>query len=215
MADNEQTLTPAEHSDLQTRIDEMVTAVSRHAYVLEKDENPTTSNLAQAIKDVAKEFTNEHPNVNIEVHVEEFSLDAESRSGADLYISIVIKGRRKPVSKGILVQAKRREKLNRKAERRRLRNQCNRMRTRMPYDSYVWIFDEQGTHCMKAPKSSDPKLRDLPTSSISVGELIADGVACWRGDESKGIDVGPNVGEALLNRMKQLSVPTGVALVVR
>jgi hypothetical protein len=162
MAENNQTISPKLLDELKTQIDVKVRAVSVHAYALEKEENPTTSNLAQAIKDVAASFTHNNPDIKIEVYIEEFSLAEESRSGADLYVSIVLKDGREDISKGILVQAKRREKLNKKAERRRLRNQSNRMRTRMPYDSYVWIFDENGAHCMRAPKSSDPRLRDLP-----------------------------------------------------
>jgi hypothetical protein len=208
-----QILTPAQLRELAARIDKKVERISKHAHQMAKEENPTTSNIAQAVKDIAEQYAEEQ-GVSLEVYVEEFPLTQEAKSGADLYISIVIGDGRERISKGMLVQAKRLEKLKRKDERRRLRNQSNRMRNRMVDDSYVLGIDENGARCIKAPKSSDPKLWDYPVNSFGMGELIADGIACERGDRRQGIPANSNVPEALRSKMRALSVPYGVAMIV-
>jgi hypothetical protein len=51
--------------------------------------------------------------IKVEVHLEEFSPQEESKSGADLYVSVVRRDHDYPTSKGMLVQSKRREALTR------------------------------------------------------------------------------------------------------
>jgi hypothetical protein len=82
------------------------------------------------------------------------------------------------------VQAKRRTSLLRDDESRRLGNQSKRMYRRSD-DSYVWIYDQDGVTCTKAPRSSRPTLTRT-TNPMSVGELIADGLRCNLGDEDIG-----------------------------
>jgi hypothetical protein len=51
--------------------------------------------------------------------------------------------------------------------------------------SYVWIYEDHGIVSAKAPQSSAPILQRLADAS-SVGELIADGLRCNKGDDNIG-----------------------------
>src|ERR1700722_5603120 len=92
--------------ELEGRIDEAVTNVAEHAHALQKHEVPISSRLAQTISHAVEGLDTSDTGYTLEVFVEEFSPTEESRSGADLYISVVLKDADVQISKGMLVQSK-------------------------------------------------------------------------------------------------------------
>jgi len=168
--------------ELTERIDTIATAIATESRQFDRHEEFTTSRLAQAINDTLQHDPITVPGLALEVHAEEFTKPAEKIAGADLYISLVRKDNDFPKAKGLLVQAKRRSSMLRSDEPRRLGNQCKRMNRRSKKGSYVWIYDDHGITSAKAPQSSEPILQRL-TDASSVGELIADGLRCNKGDE--------------------------------
>jgi hypothetical protein len=200
--------------DLEERVDVAVSRVAEHAQALQKHEVPISSRLAQKIVDVVSEVDTSGTGYKLEVFVEEFTPTEESRSGADLYISIVLKDDDTQISKGLLVQSKHRVALRKTDERRRLRNQSARMRRRAPDASHVFIFDEGQVLCADAPKSSDPKLSGLDHQSMTVGRLITEAFRCREGSPAIGIDSGPSTQQALRSVLSRLSAPLGVAFIV-
>lgn len=154
------------------------------------------------------------PGLALDVHAEEFTKHQEKVAGADLYISVVRKDKDDPISKGMLVQTKRREAMLRSGEPQRLGNQCKQMYRRSKKSSYVWIYERDRVRSVKAPQASKPILQHT-TGSSSVGELIADGLRCNKGDDKIGRELSAEPAEGILEVMKRLSVPNGLDFVVR
>lgn len=207
---------PIEHllHALETKLDAVATKVMEHARDLGKHEEPTTSALAQAIRSELDRYPIDVPGLKLVVSADEFTKKQESKSGADLYIGLVRLDQHFTTSKGMLVQAKNLEALETAEGRRTLRNQSARMRRRLPEDSYVWVFTEGKVLCTKAPKSSDPHLRDLPYKHQSIGNMIAQGLRCQQGDDTKGPLLGASPVRGLRSRIEELSVPRGISFTV-
>jgi hypothetical protein len=200
--------------DLTERIDAVATAIATESRQLDRHEEFTTSRLAQAINDALHRHPITALGLALEVHAEEFTKPAEKVAGADLYISLVRKDVEFPRSKGLLVQAKRRSSMLRSDEPRRLGNQCKRMNRRSKKGSYVWVYDDHGIISAKAPQSAEPILQRL-TDASSVGELIADGLRCNKGDDNIGRELSAEPAAGIKAVMRRLSVPQGLDFVVR
>jgi hypothetical protein len=200
--------------DVTERIDVVATAIATESRQFDRHEEFTTSRLAQAINDALHHDPITAPGLALEVHAEEFTKPAEKVAGADLYISLVRKDVDFPKSKGLLVQAKRRSSMLRSDEPRRLGNQCKRMNRRSKKGSYVWIYDDDGITSAKAPQSSEPILQRL-TDASSVGELIADGLRCNKGDDNIGRELSAEPTVGIKAVMRRLSVSQGLDFVVR
>jgi hypothetical protein len=198
---------------LTERVDAVVDPIARESYQLDRHEEFTTSRLAQAVTSELRDAPITVPGLALEVHAEEFRPTHERKIGADLYISVVRRDLDFTKSKGILVQAKRRISLLRDDESRRLGNQSKRMYRRSD-DSYVWIYEQDGVTCTKAPRSSMPTLTRI-TNPMSVGELIADGLRCNLGDEDIGRDASAPTLEGISDVMQRLTVPRALDFVVR
>jgi hypothetical protein len=198
--------------ELTERVDAVVDRIASESQQFRRHEEYTTSRLAQAINDAIRNHPITAPGLALDVHAEEFTKPQEKVAGADLYISVVRKDTQ--ISKGILVQTKRREAMHRSGEPQRLGNQCKQMRRRSKKSSYVWIYEDDHVLSVKAPQSSKPILQRV-TEASSAGELIADGLRCNRGDEDIGRELSAVPVEGILEVMKRLSVPTGLDFVVR
>jgi hypothetical protein len=198
---------------IEVRVDGIVTDIAIHSYQIERHEEFTTSRLAQAISDDLQKFPIEVPGLKLEVHAEEFEPIQERRTGADLYISLVRRDYDIPVSKGVLVQAKRRVSLLKSDESRRLGNQSKRM-YRRSHSSYVWIYEPDGITCAKAPRSSRPTLTRI-ANPMSVGELIADGLRCNLGGKEIGRDPHASPVDGISAVMRRLSVRGGLDFEVK
>src|SRR5258708_1987811 len=120
---------------LEHRVNQVVAEVAHHAHQMRKQEIPITHSVAQALRN---EFSRplEVEGLEVRVDVEEFTPLQESRSGADLYVSLTREDKDERISKGMLVQSKRYDALKIAEERRRLRNQSARMRRRAHDASY-------------------------------------------------------------------------------
>jgi hypothetical protein len=200
--------------DLAERVDSVVNGIAQESQQYGRYEEPTTSRLAQAINDAIRNHPITAPGLTLDVHAEEFTKRQEKIAGADLYISVVRKDRDNRISKGILVQAKRRDAMLRSDEPQRLGNQCKQMRRRSKKSSYVWIYEDDHVLSVKAPQASKPILQRVAEAS-SAGALIADGLRCKRGDENIGRELSAEPAEGILRVMRRLSVPTGLDFVVR
>jgi hypothetical protein len=198
--------------ELTERVDAVVDRIASESQQFGRHEEYTTSRLAQAINDAIRNHQITAPGLALDVHAEEFTKPQEKVAGADLYISVVRKDTQ--ISKGILVQTKRREAMLRSGEPQRLGNQCKQMRRRSKKSSYVWIYEDDHVLSVKAPQASKPILQRV-TEASSAGELIADGLRCNRGDEDIGGKLSAEPVEGILEVMKRLSVPTGLDFVVR
>jgi hypothetical protein len=198
--------------ELTERVDAVVDRIASESQQFGRHEEYTTSRLAQAINDAIRNHQITAPGLALDVHAEEFTKPQEKVAGADLYISVVRKDTQ--ISKGILVQTKRREAMLRSGEPQRLGNQCKQMRRRSKKSSYVWIYEDDHVLSVKAPQASKPILQRV-TEASSAGELIADGLRCNRGDEDIGGKLSAEPVEGILDVMKRLSVPTGLDFVVR
>jgi hypothetical protein len=198
--------------ELTERVDAVVDRIASESQQFGRHEEYTTSRLAQAINDAIRNHQITAPGLALDVHAEEFTKPQEKVAGADLYISVVRKDTQ--ISKGILVQTKRREAMLRSGEPQRLGNQCKQMRRRSKKSSYVWIYEDDHVLSVKAPQASKPILQRV-TEASSAGELIADDLRCNRGDEDIGGKLSAEPVEGILEVMKRLSVPTGLDFVVR
>jgi hypothetical protein len=200
--------------DLAERVNSVVNGIAQESQQFGRHEEPTTSRLAQAINDAIRNHPITAPGLALDVHAEEFTKHQEKVAGADLYISVVRKDKDDPISKGMLVQTKRREAMLRSGEPQRLGNQCKQMYRRSKKSSYVWIYERDRVRSVKAPQASKPILQHT-TGSSSVGELIADGLRCNKGDDKIGRELSAEPAEGILEVMKRLSVPNGLDFVVR
>ena len=198
--------------DLAERVDSAVDGIARESQQFRRYEEPTTSRLAQAINDAIRHHPITAPGLALDVHAEEFTKRQEKVAGADLYISVVRKDTY--ISKGMLVQTKRRETILRSGEPQRLGNQCKQMRRRSKKASYVWVYEDDHVLSVKAPQASAPILQRV-TDASSAGELIADGLRCNRGDEDIGLELSAEPVEGILEVMRRLSVPNGLDFIVR
>ncbi|OKO73409.1 hypothetical protein [Bradyrhizobium sp. AS23.2] len=199
---------------LTERVDAVANGIANESQQFGRHEEPTTSRLAQAINNAIRNHPITAPGLTLDVHAEEFTRRQEKVAGADLYISIVRKDTDDQISKGILVQAKRRDAMLRSGEPQRLGNQCKQMYRRSKKASYVWIYESDRILSVKAPQASKPILQRV-TGSSSVGELIADGLRCNKGDDKIGRELSADPAAGVLEVMRRLSVPNGLDFVVR
>jgi len=206
---------PAEEllHELEERLNSVIRDVASHASQLEKHEEHVTSRLAQVISDELHRTPIEVDGLRLDVHVEEFNRFQEHRAGADLYISLVRRDYDIPVSKGILVQAKRRTSLLHNDECRRLGNQAKRMYRRSA-SSYVWVYEIRDVVCAKAPRSSRPTLTRI-WNPMTIGALIADGLRCNLGDRDIGRDPSAPITTGIRSVMHRLTVPRGLDFTIK
>jgi hypothetical protein len=88
------------------------------------------------------------------------------------------------------------------------------MNRRSKKGSYVWVYDDHGIISAKAPQSSEPILQRL-TDASSVGELIANGLRCNKGDDNIGRELSAEPTASIKAVMRRLSVPQALDFVVR
>lgn len=193
---------------LKERIDGAVNEIAAESYEMDRREEFTTSRIAQAIAAAVREPI-AADGLRVEVQVEEFPPALERRTGADLYVSTVRKDLADPISKGVLVQAKRRVSVLKTSEQVRLSNQAKRMYRRTG-ESYVAIYDSNGVTCAKAPRSRYPQLSRI-TNPMSVGTLVANSLRCTVGDQKRGRDIWRPVHEGMQAAMRDLVVPFALA----
>lgn len=200
--------------ELTERVDAVANGIASESQQFGRHEEYTTSRLAQAINHAIRNHPITAPGLALDIHAEEFTKPQEKVAGADLYISLVRKDTDDQISKGILVQTKRRDAMIRSGEPQRLGNQCKQMYRRSKKASYVWIYEGDRILSVKAPRASKPILQRV-TDPSSVGELIADGLRCNKGDDKIGRDLDADPAAGIVAVMRKLSIPNGLDFVVR
>jgi hypothetical protein len=196
------------------RIDTLVKAEAEDSFQRGRYEEFTTSRLAGIINSSLRHDRISALGLTLDVHLEEFPKPKETVAGADLYISLVRRDTDEVVSKGLLVQSKRREMLLKTGEPERLGAQCKRMNRRSKKGAYVWIFEDGGVTSVKAPQTTAPLLQRVLEPS-TVGELIARGLRCTAGDRKIGRSAEMDSRVGVSRVMDRLSVRRGLDFVVR
>ncbi len=213
MADQDRPFDPREEellNSLQRAIDKAVARVcARHVGDEPRDgeEEPALSaRIAEAIEAELEHNPMEVDGMRVEVTTRNVRSHGhrsdERRTGVDLLISVVRYDDDQPVSKGLLAQSKLSVALG--DDRRRLRNQANRMSTRTN-ESYVIIIYDDDAVAVPAERARYPKLpSDFERDAMSLGTLIADGLRCVRGDKRIGRDPSVPVRHGLNEVMDRL-----------
>lgn len=187
-------------TELQNLVDNVARHVCENHYEAYTQEPATTARLAQAIEMALERHPINVDGLAIEVATQDMP-DRGSRMekliGGDLYISLVRRDKDVPVSKGMLAQAKWDTKLESDPL---LEQQAARMHRRSK-ESYVLVY---GPHDVLAVPASSI-IGTVPEAEIvTVGELIASGLRCTRGDEKIGRDLNrprPQSMNAMLDRL--------------
>lgn len=191
-------------SKLEKRINKAVSKIAQHSHAMDKHEPHTSSALAQAIRSEFDDDPLTTDDLKLEVYAEEFKSHHETECGADLYIGTISTDTYPPTSKGMLVQSKRMDSIRQKRERKRLRNQCGRMRTRAKDDAYVWVYINGEIRCIRAPKSSSPALTAAHDEYQTVGAMIANALRCNQGRRQIGVGDTEDMPAALKAKMEEL-----------
>lgn len=205
---------PVQRLRVSSRIAEAISDVVRDQYRSGMHEEPDiTSRIAQKLEDRlnGKQAGGHRFGVVAQTVTSHGGKSLEKRLGTDLYIVISVKkADGETIKKGILVQAKRADKLS--SELKRLRGQCGQMTVITKKGSIVWIYGSDGVVTMKA---SDVEAGSLSSSPLT--EMFNEVFLCNIGDKRKvpggdGIDRAA-VGEllkklgartALLMQLKQI-----------
>jgi len=192
------------------RVDSAVDQITRESFQFGRHEEPTTSMLLQAINSAFRSDPVTAGPLALKVHAETFTRPQESHAGADVYVSLVREDLILPRSKGMLIQAKRRTALSKSGEPQRLGAQCKRM-YRRSHASYVWIYEEHGITCGDAPQASQPLFTRV-SNPTTVGELLADGLRCNRGDEGIGRNIALPLHVGVPKVVRDLAIPHALEL---
>lgn len=202
---------------LEAVINKTVKQVCENQIPARTEEPALSSRIAQAIETELEHHPVEVDGMRVEVATQDVPSHGpntlERKTGIDLYVSVIRHDEDEAVSKGILVQSKQGRSIQR--DHKRLRNQSNRMSTRSE-ESYVVIFDDDNAFAIPAKRSCYPKLPDdFRRDEISIGELLADGFRCSRGDENIGRDPEIPRPQPMRDIMQRLKARSGLALVSR
>lgn len=189
---------------------------ARH-YSARTQEHQLTSRLGKAIETVLEH----HPieGFEVQIHTQDFPDRGpgalEKQAGADLYIALVREGEEDTVSKGILVQSKWDRALRVASERRKLREQAERMQRASRDGSYIWVYEPTGIAAYPASAATGPTLALPPFGGQTVGELIADGLRCEAGDRDIGRDTDKPLVDSLNEALERVHAKSALSIVMR
>lgn len=187
---------------IRKRVDSAVTKLATEHYLRNTEEPTLTARLIQLIEERLQQEPVDVPGLKFEWESQtmgSIGRTEEANSGADIYISIVREDNGRRDSKGMLVQAKREDSLERRrSERVRLGTQCRKMRRRTG-DAYVWVFHNSGVRVSRAPPYAEaPRVHGaLSREMTTLGELIVEGLRCKRGDRKIGRILGLPLHEGI------------------
>jgi len=194
---------------LGEQIDGIVTQACQRHYPASTQEHQFTAKIADRLDLRLNNLR--IGDMKVSVHVQDFtdrgSKSQETKTGADLYISVVVDAHDEKVNKGMLVQSKWEDALTRSPKG--LKPQTDKMKARTP-SSYVWGYGPTG---ITVVPSEDVGARGIELSrSMTVGELIADGLRCNQGDPQIGRDLKLPPVESLNVIMEQLAADLAVSV---
>jgi hypothetical protein len=187
---------------IKQRINSAVSKLATEHYLRNTEEPTLTARLIQLIEERLQQEPVDVPGLKFEWESQtmgSIGRTEEANSGADIYISIVREDNGRHDSKGMLVQAKRQDSLERRrSERARLGTQCRKMRKRTD-DAYVWVFHDSGVRVSRAPPYAEaPRVHGiLARETTTPGDLVVEGLRCRRGDRKIGRTLGLPLHEAI------------------
>jgi hypothetical protein len=133
----------------------------------------------------------------------------ERKTGADLYISVVLYGDEEPISKGMLVQAKWDDTFSPTANG--MGEQLRRMLARTQA-AHVWVYYPSGVISIPA---TDVMNGETEENATTAGQLIADGLRCTEGDPLIGRDTSKEIVRSLNEMLRELATDKAVGVTVR
>jgi hypothetical protein len=126
--------------------------------------------------------------------------------GTDLYIAFSVQPHDgPPVRKGLLIQAKRQEKLG--SDWSDLREQCRRMNLVTQKGSVVWLYGPNGVATMRAPDVTNNKVAAIPLS-----QMLDQVFLCWIGDKRRVPGIGHPDRAELREMLEMLGAKNGILL---
>jgi len=133
----------------------------------------------------------------------------ERKTGADLYISVVLDGDEQPISKGMLVQAKWDDTFSSTDADmgEQLKNMLDRTQA-----SHVWVYYPSGAISIPA---IDVMNGETERNATTAGQLIAGGLGCTEGDPSIGRDTSKEIVDSLNEMLRELAADKAVGVTVR
>lgn len=190
-------------------VDGVVAETCGRHYPSITQEHQFTSKLAEALE---REIRGLQVG-GLQIHVQDFPDKGagamEKKSGADLYISVVLETAETTINKGMLVQAKWDDALS--SSKKELDAQQDKMLNRTEA-AYVWIYEPRGIAVVPAGKIRAGKFRYEDAGTI--GELISNGLRCTAGDPELGRNLDQPVAESLESIMRELSIGHAIAFTV-
>lgn len=193
--------------ELKSRIDHSAEIVARESFAMGRHETHISSRLAQVVGDEVRRLSSGIRDFTLYVAVEEFTPVEEKQVGADLYISVYNRAELGE-PKGFLVQCKRSESLGKFGERVRLAKQQRNMRRISQDGSYVCVFTQTGARLAHSSVSAKRILK--PPESWSIGDLVADGLRCKKGDPKIGPEAASPLPFGLNSMMRRFNIAHGI-----
>lgn len=130
----------------------------------------------------------------------------EKPLGTDLYIAFSVQPHGGlPIRKGLLIQAKRQEKLG--LDWSDLREQCRRMNLVTQKGSVVWLYGPNGVATMRAPDVTKNRTVAMPLS-----QMLDQVFRCWIGDKRKVPGTGHPDRAVLREMLETLGAKNGILL---
>lgn len=201
---------------ISRQIEAEVDALVREHVAVGTQEDKLTSRIAERIEAVLLRILPGAWKVQVRVIVHEMSSAGEDsdekKSGADLYIGVVIEDRTSRTSKGALVQAKNADG----PKGAKLDEQCTNMRNETEDAAYVWMYGPDGTTVIDAAEVLHRRPRQhfdtLP--SMTIGDLFEGFFTCTEGDQDIGMLDHPNrtLRQQLFAAMKRYQANGGLAI---
>jgi hypothetical protein len=133
----------------------------------------------------------------------------ERKVGADLYISVVLYGDEKPISKGMLVQAKWDDTFSPGATDMgtQLRHMLARTRA-----AHVWVYEPAEVISIPA---IDVMKEEAHKNATTAGQLVANGLGCIEGDPQIGRDTSKELIRSLNDMLEELAADVAIDVTVR
>jgi hypothetical protein len=206
-----------EHEDRERRerayrlvgeiVDGIVAQTCARHYLAPTQEHQFTSKITDRIESELDDLN--VFGMNVKVHAQDFPDKGpgswEKKSGADVYISVVVDAPGYHINKGMTIQSK----WDDSTDREGLAEQVSKMKARTN-SSYVWVY---GPSSIMAVPSDDVHHGKLDLSNaMPVGKLITEALRCNEADPRLGRNLSLPIPQSLTAMMEQLSVPNGLSL---
>ena len=181
-------------------------ACARH-YLAPTQEHQFTSKITALIERELNDM--EVHGMHVKVHAQDFPDKGrgswEKKSGADVYISLVVSAPGYEINKGMVVQSK----WDDAKDHQRLAGQVREMRDRTS-SAYVWAYGPSSITVVPSDDVAEGKL-DF-SSAMTVGQLISEGLRCHEGDPNLGRDLTLPIPQSLNAMMEKLALKHGLSI---